>query len=133
MSNIDDLFQACDLDGSGSIDKEELASICPDLTPDEVDNIFSELDKDGDGSISITEFSTGFKGLSSTLMGLSRTKDTADVQVSGPNNNDPATKDEEWETDDAGSISTNISHRLVDELSHMGVPVTEDLITTLSW
>lgn len=71
-SQIGTLFKACDLDGSGFIDQQELASICPDLTADEIANVFKELDQDGDGQISISEFSEGFKGISEAL--LERTK-----------------------------------------------------------
>ena len=34
INGIDSLFQACDLDGSGYIDMEELSMICSDLTID---------------------------------------------------------------------------------------------------
>ena len=128
MSSIGDLFQACDLDGSGSIDRDELAAICPDLTPDEIDSIFAELDKDGDGTISISEFSKGFQGLSSSLMGLSR---APEVDPSDNNNDDPVTSTEEkWETDECDG---DISKRLANELTEIGAPVNEDLITSLSW
>ena len=71
-SQIGTLFKACDLDGSGFIDEQELASICPDLTPHEIRNVFKELDADGDGQISISEFSNGFKGISETLITKTR-------------------------------------------------------------
>jgi len=127
MSSIGDLFQACDLDGSGSIDRNELAAICPDLTSDEIDSIFTELDKDGDGTISISEFSKGFQGLSSSLMGLSR---TPEVGTCENNNDDTANSEEKWET---GESDGNISKHLANELSDMGIPVNDDLITALSW
>lgn len=55
------LFEVCDLDGSGYIDETELGSICRDLPPDEVHEIFLRLDKDGNGQISVDEFTRGFK------------------------------------------------------------------------
>ena len=71
-SQIGTLFKACDLDGSGFIDEQELASICPDLTPEEISDVFKELDVDGDAQISIAEFSDGFKGISQTLLNKTR-------------------------------------------------------------
>ena len=71
-AQIGTLFKACDLDGSGFIDEQELASICPDLTPEEIKDVFQELDADGDGQISISEFSDGFKGISETLLTKTR-------------------------------------------------------------
>ena len=71
-SQIGTLFKACDLDGSGFIDEQELASICPDLSPEEISDVFKELDVDGDGQISIAEFSDGFKGISATLLSKTR-------------------------------------------------------------
>lgn len=58
---LGDLFSACDLDGSGFIDENELASFCSDLSADEVADVFKELDRDRDGRISISEFSDGFR------------------------------------------------------------------------
>lgn len=64
---IDALFVACDLDGSGYIDRDELALACSDLTPDEVGAVFDQLDSDGDGRISLTEFCAGFQAMSETM------------------------------------------------------------------
>ena len=60
-NEINQLFSACDLDGSGFIDEHELTSICAELSPEQVSNIFRELDTDGDGKISISEFTNGMK------------------------------------------------------------------------
>ena len=68
-SQIGQLFQACDLDGSGYIDERELASICSDLSAGEVSDIFHQLDKDGNGRITIAEFSEGFKEIRDSLLG----------------------------------------------------------------
>ena len=59
--DADQLFQLCDLDGSGFVDENELAAICRDLPSDELHEIFLELDKDRDGRISVEEFRRGFK------------------------------------------------------------------------
>ena len=94
-SRIDQLFEACDLDGSGFIDEEELKNICADLTTEEVSEVFQELDKDGDGKISISEFSDGFKGISDTLLAISRAR-RASVRLSSstdPLNNQEKEKD----------------------------------------
>lgn len=55
------LFHACDLDGSGYIDQEELAYICNELSIDDLSDVFKQLDKDGDGRISIEEFAKGYR------------------------------------------------------------------------
>ncbi|XP_055899971.1 ras and EF-hand domain-containing protein-like isoform X8 [Biomphalaria glabrata] len=55
------LFHACDLDGSGYIDQEELASICSELSLEDLGDVFKQLDKDGDGRISIEEFAKGYR------------------------------------------------------------------------
>ncbi|ELT94784.1 hypothetical protein CAPTEDRAFT_208368 [Capitella teleta] len=65
---IDRLFEACDLDGSGFIDEDELANICSDLSREEVGVVFSELDRDGDGKISVSEFAAGFKEIRDSLL-----------------------------------------------------------------
>lgn len=69
--SIGRLFQACDLDGSGYIDEDELARICGELSPEEIKEVFAELDKDGDGRISSSEFSEGFRGIQDNLLGES--------------------------------------------------------------
>ena len=71
---LEGLFSACDLDGSGYLDENELAAICPDLSGDEIAAVFQELDKDGDGRISVREFENGFKSIGETLLNLSRKK-----------------------------------------------------------
>ena len=68
------LFNACDLDGSGYISEDELASICNELSPGEIRDVFRELDKDGDGKISIQEFAEGFADISETLLNVTRLK-----------------------------------------------------------
>ncbi|CAG5134148.1 unnamed protein product [Candidula unifasciata] len=55
------LFHACDLDGSGYIDQEELAYICNELSIEDLSDVFKQLDKDGDGRISIDEFAKGYR------------------------------------------------------------------------
>lgn len=69
---LQQLFWACDLDGSGYIDQSELATVCTDLSTDELNNVFEELDTDGDGRISVDEFAHGFKEISGTLLQKSR-------------------------------------------------------------
>ncbi|XP_052821855.1 ras and EF-hand domain-containing protein homolog [Octopus bimaculoides] len=70
--NLQQLFWACDLDGSGYIDQSELATVCTDMSTDELNNVFEELDTDGDGRISVDEFAHGFKEISSSLLQKSR-------------------------------------------------------------
>ena len=69
-SEIEALFDACDLNLSGFIEKNELETLCSDLelTEAEFDEIFCELDRDQDGKISKTDFKEGFKSVSNLLM-----------------------------------------------------------------
>lgn len=73
-TNLRQLFKACDLDGSGYLDKSELARVCTDLSSDELAEVFRELDKDADGKISVEEFARGFRDISSSLLSISRAK-----------------------------------------------------------
>jgi len=58
---INRLFAACDLNGSGFIEQEELSAICNELTSDELADVFKQLDNDQDGKISLEEFADGFQ------------------------------------------------------------------------
>lgn len=62
-NHIEQLFTACDLDGSGYIDQTELAHICPHLGATQISEIFKQLDDNGDGLISVVEFREGFANL----------------------------------------------------------------------
>jgi len=55
------LFAACDLNGSGFLEAEELRTICNELTSEELADVFRQLDNDGDGKISLQEFADGFQ------------------------------------------------------------------------
>ena len=68
-----DLFGAVDLDGSGYIDREELAAVC-DLDARDLAEVFDKLDADKDGRISIEEFSENFRKFSSVVSGVKRKK-----------------------------------------------------------
>ena len=54
------MFDRYDLDGSGAIDKAELAALCAqlgrDLNPVELDGVMAKLDTDGNGSVCFDEF-----------------------------------------------------------------------------
>lgn len=68
-----DLFGAVDLDGSGYIDREELAAVC-DLDAHDLAEVFDKLDADKDGRISIEEFSENFRKFKSAVSGVKRKK-----------------------------------------------------------
>ncbi|CAG5125199.1 unnamed protein product, partial [Candidula unifasciata] len=61
QDQLDRLFQTYDLDGSGYLDQEELASMCSGLTVSDLNDVFKQLDKDQDGRISIEEFAKGYR------------------------------------------------------------------------
>lgn len=67
--NARDLFGTVDLNGSGYIDREELAAVC-DLDPADLGEVFNQLDADQDGRISIEEFSDNFKKFKNVVSGL---------------------------------------------------------------
>jgi len=82
-SGISQLFAACDLDGSGFIEREELRAICNELSGEELSDVFRQLDRDGDGKISIAEFAEGFQTMRDTLVSLS-SKDRQTLQQAAP-------------------------------------------------
>ena len=71
---LDQLFSACDLDGSGYIDQSELALVCSELSKEDLKEVFMELDKDGDGRISVEEFAKGFAEISEAMQERTREK-----------------------------------------------------------
>ncbi|XP_071956589.1 ras and EF-hand domain-containing protein-like isoform X3 [Antedon mediterranea] len=64
---LNHLFTACDLNGSGFIELEDLQELCGDLaiTHQELNEVFTELDKNNDGKISLIEFRDGFQRVES--------------------------------------------------------------------
>ncbi|XP_033890808.3 ras and EF-hand domain-containing protein isoform X1 [Acipenser ruthenus] len=63
------LFDACDANNSGRIEKEEFFSVCSELKvhPAEIECIFTKLDVDRDGSINFEEFANGFEAVSDLI------------------------------------------------------------------
>lgn len=70
VEELEALFDACDLNLSGFIEKDELEILCADLqlTEEEFGEIFRALDTDGDGQISKTDFKEGFRSVSGLLL-----------------------------------------------------------------
>ena len=62
-NDFQNLFKLCDLDGSGTIDRNELRQLCPNLSSFDIDNVFKDMDKNNDGLICYSEFCEGFGGL----------------------------------------------------------------------
>lgn len=60
-------FELYDLDGSGSLDKDEMkllmATLGHDLSDEEVSNMIAEVDDDGNGEIDYDEFKAMLKGI----------------------------------------------------------------------
>lgn len=79
-NEIRELFGTCDLDGSGYIDRHELAAVC-DLEDGDLSDVFEQLDLDNDGRISIDEFSEHFQRFSNIVAELK----TAKVNLSSAN------------------------------------------------
>jgi len=88
QGDVDHVFKQVDVNGDGTIDKEELgklfAKLEHEITEEELGTVFSNLDLDGDGSISEEEFSKWY--ISSEERILSKVKpifDTFDTDKSG--------------------------------------------------
>ncbi|KAG8440594.1 hypothetical protein GDO86_006371 [Hymenochirus boettgeri] len=63
------LFSACDVRGTGLVELEDFASVCTELgvEPDLVRPLFRMLDVDQDGIIDFQDFAAGFEEVSQTL------------------------------------------------------------------
>nr|XP_060618133.1 ras and EF-hand domain-containing protein isoform X2 [Anolis sagrei ordinatus] len=63
-SRLRSLFLACDVNGSGRIERDDFGSLCAELRvrPEEAEAIFQRLDSDRDGAITFQEFAQGFRG-----------------------------------------------------------------------
>ncbi len=80
QGNAKELFEACDLDASGYIDRNELAAVV-DLDPEDLKEIFAQLDKDDDGKISIEDFTENFNKFKDLALLLDKDgeKDNSDL------------------------------------------------------
>ena len=63
QNQLEQLFLACDTDGSGYIGRQQLRDLCRgfDISGDDSDLIFADLDRDGDDRISFSDFCRGFR------------------------------------------------------------------------
>ncbi|KAJ7335571.1 hypothetical protein JRQ81_013512 [Phrynocephalus forsythii] len=63
-SRLRSLFAACDVNGSGRIERDDFGALCAELRlpPAEAEAIFQRLDTDRDGAITFQEFVRGFRG-----------------------------------------------------------------------
>uniref|UniRef100_A0A8C8SE55 RAS and EF-hand domain containing n=1 Tax=Pelusios castaneus TaxID=367368 RepID=A0A8C8SE55_9SAUR len=66
LARLRSLFLACDVKGSGRIERADFGSLCAELRvrPAEAEAIFQRLDSDRDGAITFAEFARGFRGAS---------------------------------------------------------------------
>ncbi|XP_074660668.1 ras and EF-hand domain-containing protein homolog isoform X2 [Tubulanus polymorphus] len=60
------LFGACDVNGSGFIEREDLRAFCADWASQDIDQIFDRLDYDNDGKISENDFKQTLAEVSSS-------------------------------------------------------------------
>jgi hypothetical protein len=60
---LEQLFRACDKQGTGHIGPSEFRDLCAgfDIDPVDSDAIFTDLDHDGDGQVSLEDFAWGFR------------------------------------------------------------------------
>ncbi|XP_062984471.1 ras and EF-hand domain-containing protein [Elgaria multicarinata webbii] len=65
-SRLRSLFLACDVKGSGRIERDDFGSLCAELRvrPAEAEAIFQRLDTNRDGAITFHEFARAFRGAS---------------------------------------------------------------------
>lgn len=83
--SILELFDVCDINGNGYIERHELAEVCgSDLDDEELQRIFLALDQDADGRISVVDFTAGFQSVSETFVSIGK-----GLQDRASNNNTP--------------------------------------------
>ncbi|XP_065050990.1 ras and EF-hand domain-containing protein homolog isoform X6 [Rhopilema esculentum] len=95
QGDVKELFEACDLDASGFIDRHELAAVV-DLDPEDLREIFEQFDVDEDGRISIEEFTENFNKFKSLAAHLEKESDLDSSQGDDENvkkNSDVKTSD----------------------------------------
>ena len=95
QGDVKELFEACDLDASGYIDRHELAAVV-DLDPEDLREIFETLDTDEDGRISIDEFTENYNKFKTLAAQLD--KDSEKNNRSG-NDSDSSTLNQDTEMD----------------------------------
>lgn len=83
------LFNACDIDGSGYIGKDEVREICAkfSIPTTDADSIFEDLDRDGDGKISFQDFEAGFDEYSNGSLPLTEIPTSPKINVEMFNGN----------------------------------------------
>ena len=78
--SLHEMFDAIDIDGNGSVDKEEFAQLIRDIgitmTEEELNETFSAVDTDGNMDIDFEEFQAFYKS-THTLRGTRGTRGTA--------------------------------------------------------
>lgn len=63
MLEIKDIFERCDTDKSGYIERGKLQKLLPNMNGEQIDKLMSLLDQEGDGRISFTELANSTQTL----------------------------------------------------------------------
>lgn len=86
--NVAALFNTCDVDSSGYIEKEELQLLVPHVGTAQLDELLQILDTDGDGKISRAELANSLQQLQRPPTEITITKSSSDSGL-GEDNSAP--------------------------------------------
>ncbi|CAK9291207.1 unnamed protein product [Gordionus sp. m RMFG-2023] len=75
------MFQKCDINHSGFIEREDLIHNFPDLSMQDINDIYDHIDKNKDGLISLAEFAVAYKEREDILGVQTAYKETVDPNV----------------------------------------------------
>ncbi|XP_042303694.1 ras and EF-hand domain-containing protein, partial [Sceloporus undulatus] len=115
------LFVACDVKGSGRIEREDFGALCAELRvpPEEAEAIFRRLDTDRDGAISFAEFARGFRGASTQPSRSQLRRPSPSQEPSGDEDMEDMEDMEEGAMGDPGQAWRDFEARLGGEASYI--------------